>query len=98
MDTPCPFGAYVLATKYADGDPQDHWAVGFYAGGGPLPDRHQVVDGNGVSFRANGFRRVEMIAPEVGAWLLAHARALEQTPPEPVNLWDLVAQISFARR
>jgi len=23
-------GDYVLATKYRDGDPQDHWAVGFY--------------------------------------------------------------------
>ncbi len=23
-------GDYVLATKYHDGNPQDHWCVGFY--------------------------------------------------------------------
>lgn len=73
-------GDYVLATKYTDGDPQDHWCVGFYAGiTAPHydPPRFDVVDGDGKQFRGNGFRRVEKIAPERGAWMLQHARDIE---------------------
>ena len=64
-------GDYVLATKYNDGDPGDHWVVGFYDG---LTDhqepRHHVVDGNGQRFRHNGFRRCEVITEEEGAFIL----------------------------
>lgn len=70
-------GDYVLATKYHDGDPQDHWAVGIYEreeGG-----RHYVVDGAGQQMRGNGFRRVAKISKERGAWLLQHARDIEQS-------------------
>ena len=91
-----PLGAYVLATQYTDGDPGDHWAVGFYVGPGPRPDRHQVVDGTGTPMRANGFARVAMIRPEVGAWLLASASSLTQAPPGSVTLWGMLTPPAFA--
>jgi len=70
-------GDYVLATKYRDGDPQDHWAVGFYDR--EQDGRHYVVDGNGQQMRGNGFRRVAKISGERGAWLLHNARDIEQS-------------------
>ena len=74
-------GDYVLATKYGDGDPQDHWCVGFYAGlTNPDkydPPRYDVVDGEGKNFRGNGFRRIKKITPERGAWMLKHAKDIE---------------------
>ena len=81
MSTPVK-GDYVLATKYSDGDPKDHWAVGFYAA--ELSNykpaiRHDVVDGNGKPFRGNGFRRVAKISRERGAWLLANATDIENS-------------------
>lgn len=76
---PLEIGDYVLATKYGDGDPGDHWVVGFFDG--MLPklggDRFMVVDANGRNFRGNGFRRIKRISAERGAWLLAHARDIE---------------------
>lgn len=44
-----PLGAYVLATKYADGDPGDPWALGFY--NGEKNGRHYVLDGNSYNIR-----------------------------------------------
>lgn len=64
-------GDYVLATKFSDGDPQDHWCVGFYDQ--PDRDRHLVVDAEGKQFRANGFRRVKIISKQRGQWILDHA-------------------------
>lgn len=71
-------GEYVLATKYRDGDPQDHWAVGFYdrMESSQWP-RHYVKDAEGRQLRGNGFRRVARISAERGAWLLAHASEIE---------------------
>lgn len=91
-----PAGAYVLATKYADGDPGDAWAVGFYLR--PKPDgRHLVVDTDGkLLYGPNGFRRVRPnLKPEVGKWLLANARALEQSPPGSVNIWTMLTDAAF---
>lgn len=73
-------GDYVLASKYHDGDPQDHWCVGFYKE--PYlhcgyDQRHIVVDANGQPFRANGFRRVKKISKERGDWMLQNARLIE---------------------
>lgn len=79
---PAEVGDYVLATKYSDGDPGDHWAVGFFAGvtaGRYDPPRYEVVDSNGISFRGNGFRRVKKIKPDVGEFLLRYA---EKIPPK----------------
>lgn len=73
-------GDYVLATKYNDGDAQDHWCVGFYAGlTNPKydPPRYDVVDNEGKNFRGNGFRRIEKITFERGAWMLKHAKEIE---------------------
>ena len=46
-------GDYCLATKYPDGDPLDHWVIGFYKGVLPKigDDRFEIVDENGKSFR-----------------------------------------------
>ena len=74
-------GDYVLATKYGDGDPQDHWCVGFYAGlthpDKYNPPRYDVVDGEGKNFRGNGFRRIKKITQERGAWMLKHSKDIE---------------------
>lgn len=78
MNKPLEKGDYVLATKYSDGDPQDHWCVGFYDGP-TWNDRHVVVDGEGMPFRANGFRRVKRISAERGEWMLAHAKDIDQS-------------------
>lgn len=65
-------GDYVLATKYRDGDPGDHFAIGFYAGNFDHFDqtRHLVNDADGLPFRANGFRRVARLSRARGAWLV----------------------------
>lgn len=72
-------GDYVLATKWGDGDPRDHWCVGFFAGmtAHSVP-RYEVVDGDGNLFRGNGFRRCKKISAERGEFLLANAKKIEQ--------------------
>ena len=63
-------GDYVLATKWSDGDPENHYVVGFYdcfRNG-----RHFVVDNEGNQFRANGFRRVAKISDARGRFILGH--------------------------
>lgn len=82
-------GGYVLATKYSDGDPFDGWAVGFYDGPYQYsPDRHMVVDGNGMQFRRNGFRRVERITAELGEWICLNALRIDaRTQVSPINIW-----------
>ena len=64
-------GDYVLATKFADGDPCDHFCVGFVTRIAELDGRIFVANSDGVSFRANGFRRAEVITPEEGAAIVA---------------------------
>lgn len=91
-------GDYVLATKYSDGDPGDHWALGFYAGTMPeyTPPRHDVVGSDGKSIRGNGFRCVRPIRKDVGRWLLTvAAKQLEQSPPGTVNLWTMLTPAAF---
>lgn len=70
-------GDYVLATKYSDGDPMDHWAIGFYD---RYEDgRHYIVNDKGLQFRRNGFRRAEKIYPEVGDRFLDDIFAIEKS-------------------
>lgn len=71
-------GDYVLATKYHDGDPRDHWCVGFYDRQDEQ-GRHYIVDGEGKHFRGNGFRRVAKISTARGAWLLTNAIGIERS-------------------
>ena len=65
-------GDYVLATKYADGDPGDQYAVGFFDSMLPKMggDRYMVVDNGGKQFRGNGFRRCEPITDAEGRWMI----------------------------
>jgi len=58
-------GDYVLATKFADGDPCDHFCVGFFRSKA-FGDRFLVEDADGVLFRASGFRRCERISATIG--------------------------------
>lgn len=85
-------GDYVLATKYADGDPGDAWGVGFYAGSFDHfgETRHLVIDNDGNQIRRGGFRRVGHITDEYGAWVLSIAKELEKSPPGSVNLWGML--------
>lgn len=71
-------GDYVLATKYSDGDPGDHFVVGFYDG--KERDRYHVVDAEWMRFRANGFRRCEPITQQEGEWLFKRFRDIESEP------------------
>lgn len=72
-------GDYVLAMKWPDGDPGDPWAVGFYSHCSELTGRHIVVNGQGETFRAGGYRRVEKISHARGAWLLENSEAIERS-------------------
>jgi len=84
-------GDYVLATKYSDGDPGDHYCVGYLQ---EIMDhfgeaRYVVVDNSGVPFRANGFRRAKRISHERGVWLIARFPEIEQGRR---SLWGWVRQ------
>lgn len=72
-------GDYVVATKYADGDPGDHFCIGFYDGKyehfGMV--RHRVVDSEGKQFRANGFRRVAKVGAKRGTWMVQNTAMIE---------------------
>lgn len=84
-------GEYVVATKYADGDPGDHFCVGFYAGNydhfGQM--RHLVIDSNGAQFRANGFRRCEPVSSDRGTWIVDHMPVIERYR-DAYSVWDWV--------
>lgn len=92
--TPIEKGAYVLATKWSDGDPGDPWGVGFYDG--HRLDRHFIVDNDGKQIRHGGFLRVGRITPETGRWLMENAAVLEASPPGSVNLWGMITVITEA--
>lgn len=85
-------GDYVLATKYADGDPGDAWGVGYYAGSLDHfgETRHLIIDNDGKQIRRGGFRRVGHITAEYGNWLLSVSEQLESSPPGTVNLWGMM--------
>jgi hypothetical protein len=85
-------GDYVLATKYHDGDPLDHWVVGFFDSmlkkqGG---DRYMVIDEDGNQFRGNGFRRARKISEREGRWLLSNAQWIEWSN---VSVWRWLCRI-----
>lgn len=72
-------GDYVVATKYADGDPGDQFCVGWYDGSYDHhgQTRHLVIDEKGQKFRANGFRRVQRIASARGSWMVLNLKHIE---------------------
>lgn len=76
-------GDYVLATKWQDGDPKDHFSVGFFDGMlvdnyGKITERYIVIDSNGTKFRASGFRRCHKISQEIGDLLVKGIPIIEQ--------------------
>jgi hypothetical protein len=78
-------GDYVLATKYSDGDPCDHFAIGFFSG--MIGDRYIIIDGDGQPFRANGFRRCERIDIETGKILLSIFPIIGDRPGNSLWWW-----------
>lgn len=84
-------GDYVLATKWGDGDPQDHWVVGFFSEVLDYSNynRYQVVDFNGNPFRGNGFRRIASISKKRGEWLLNNKEEIQKSYK---SLWWWVKQ------
>jgi hypothetical protein len=85
-------GDYVLATKYPDGDPRDHFFVGFFVGmlvdkDGNVTDRYLVDDGKGQLARANGFRRCERISNRVGHALCLIMPHIGDIPGRSVWWW-----------
>jgi len=70
-EQPLQKGDYVLATKWHDGDPCDHFYVGFYKESYNYGRRHLIVDENDNLVRGNGFRRVEAITAEEGKAIIA---------------------------
>lgn len=83
-------GDYVLATKYEDGDPCDHFFVGFVVGY-THHGRYLVADNQGASQRANGFRRVEKITEEEGRKLVEMIPTISDVPGK--SLWLHLASI-----
>lgn len=78
-------GDYVLATRWSDGDPLDPWAVGFIDY--KVKDRYQLVDDNGKKIGGfAGFRRAQKIPPDLGAYILDNAEAIEQFG---VSIWNM---------
>jgi hypothetical protein len=76
-------GDYCLATKYLDGDPLDHWCVGFYDR--KEYGRHFVVDMLGNQFRGNGFRKVAKISREMGDFFLGNVKKIEASN---IGIWE----------
>jgi hypothetical protein len=78
-------GDYVLATKYKDGSPCDHFYVGFFRE--MLGCRYLVEDEKGKLVRANGFRRCERISNRVGHALVAAMQIISSNPWKSVWWW-----------
>lgn len=86
MKRPLVRGDYVLATKFFDGDPCDHFFVGFFREM-LCGDRYLVEDGNGRLARASGFRRCERISERVGRALVAAMPFIGDRPGRSVWWW-----------
>lgn len=70
-------GDYVLSTKWSDGDPCDHFYIGFVSGyTNHKPARYMVTDGAGNEQRGNGFRRAEVITGDEGRKLVGISKEI----------------------
>jgi hypothetical protein len=79
-------GDYVLATKWNDGDPCDHFFIGFYREK-KWGDRYIVEDSNGSLPRAGGFRRCQKISREIGNLLVKAAPIIGDIPGKSIWYW-----------
>lgn len=77
-------GDYVLATKYSDGDPKDHFAVGYFRNM-TLDNSFNVVDENGELLRYNGFRRIKKIPKELGLTIINEMEIIKKGD---ICVWD----------
>ena len=78
-------GAYVLATKYSDGDPKDHFCIGVFEGKIDYQDgRYLVVGKNSNHFRNNGFRKCVEISQNDGLVLFSIFKEIQQSE---ISLW-----------
>lgn len=79
-------GDYVLACKYSDGDPKDHFCIGFYSGSYDHfgSTRYIVKDEDGKPFRSNGFRAVKRISHARGLFLVSNIKTIEKSNH---NVW-----------
>lgn len=87
-------GSYVLATKYGDGDPCDHFCIGFVLEVRNYSERdvRYIVMGNdGNLFRATGFRKSVTITKEEGKRLLAIFPEIGDVPGP--SLWTRLEQV-----
>ena len=73
-------GDYVLAHKWSDADPGDHWCVGFYDYPMRGGERHMIVDNEGKPFRGNGFSHVVPITDAEGRWMIEHMPQIDAAP------------------
>ncbi len=81
-------GDYVVATKYKDGDPKDHFCVGFITGYTSHDEpRFLVCDDAGQQFRASGFRRAEKICPTIGDMFVQKFNEIEHGGK---SIWSIV--------
>jgi hypothetical protein len=83
-------GDYVLATKYNDGDPCDHFCVGFVSGF-THHGRYLIVDNEGKQQRANGFRRAERLTDDEGRQLVELMPKIGDVPGP--SLWSHLKRI-----
>lgn len=83
-------GDYVLATKWSDGDPCDHFYVGFVSGV-THHGKFLIVDNDGNNQRGNGFIRAEKITEDEGRILCELIPEIGDRPGN--SLWWHLAQI-----
>ena len=83
-------GDYVVATKYSDGDPADHFCVGFFRDMTNHDEpRYNIVSSDGELFRGNGFKRAMRINKELGEMITAKFETIERSD---VSVWKWVRQ------
>ena len=81
-------GDLVIATKYSDGETNDHFVVGFFRDM-TWHNRFNIVDDNDKLFRHNGFRKAKNISQEVGSKIIENIEAMEQSSK---SVWDFVSE------
>lgn len=73
-------GDYILASKYSDGHPQDHWCIGIFDSmTAHTPPRYNISDYSGSFFRGNGFRKVKKISAKRAAYILENKKKIEES-------------------
>lgn len=74
-------GDHVLATKWHDGDPNDHWAMGRVTEIIRDSDnvRYMIADIMGQNIRGGGFRRAQKISSARSQWIWDRQKTFESS-------------------